>query len=307
MAKAMSDSDSLAQSSGNPSTSDAESNTIPNRLLQSQIQTVLANSTSEILELKKSETLEPGFTPFRGAIDIVGLDNSVRELSIRLWLKVELLLGRRYTGGREAMCKVTAEKIDISTEKSAEKLLQVRQLHLVMSPSMEAYDGSEEERKRRVRDIHLCSPQPTQNVEYILPNHFRWRHEVSKDHDACQTALCFDPEMNHHLGCFAYTTDTTPTSIHIKVTAILSLPPPSVWRKAFIRDRDTEYPCRNFKFEVDVEIRSGQDGEFIFPREGKSASMEHLGKLKFSTSYDGNIYLDINQVRESSWESVRQI
>lgn len=137
------------------------------------------------------------------------------------------------------------------------------------------------------------------SIDCINRNHFLWRYGF-----ALNAAFLSEPlfirsaPFKNHVGDFSYASNKPPQSMRLEITVFYKLPSPSIsnrlWTAIFVRDRMTNYPCRNIRLTLRVDISPTENGLFLFPRQGASGKRLDLGSYKF-VHRDGALYLEISR------------
>lgn len=103
--------------------------------------------------------------PFRCSADIIGLDGSGQELSISLLLNIAMLGSERFNDGhRRSLCRITAERFEAriaSLDQTTQTDLRMQELRITMQPSMDGFQGAEQELERYQRSFDAISQMPT--------------------------------------------------------------------------------------------------------------------------------------------------
>ena len=129
------------------------------------------------------------------------------------------------------------------------------------------------------------------NISCRERNQFYWRYRIQPKADPLpQSPLDRFASFSNHQGRFSYSSESLPKSIRIEIAAVCGIPPVSITSKIaslltpiFIRDKEINYPCRNVRLKLRVDILPSERDIFVFPRAGFTAKNIDLGGYKFFT------------------------
>ena len=136
-------------------------------------------------------------------------------------------------------------------------------------------------------------------IDCVNLNNFLWRYGI-----ASTTDFLHEPLLNraatfiNHTGDFSFASNMLPCSMRIEVTLVCRLPtlslPGRLLSGSFIRYKQANYPCRDIRIKLEVDILPTEMGSFWFPRNGISGKRLDLGSYRFVRE-DGHLCLDISR------------
>lgn len=135
-------------------------------------------------------------------------------------------------------------------------------------------------------------------IDCVSRNHFQWRYGISTETDIFPQSIMntIAPFANHKAD-FSYYSNMIPVSIRIEIAVICRLPDPSLsQRLRLIRHKGKDYPCRDLRLKLQVDILPTATNSFVFPRAGASEKYIRLGTFKF-VNKGGPLCLEIDHDR----------
>jgi hypothetical protein len=132
-------------------------------------------------------------------------------------------------------------------------------------------------------------------VEYINRNQVQWRYGISSDAEILPPLLNRTARFANHHADFSYDLNMIPPSMVIEVTVICSVPPPSLsQRLRFIRYKGKNYPCRDIRLKLRINVLPTAKNLFLFPRLDCKGKYLDLGSYEFMNK-DGHLCLNIDR------------
>lgn len=136
-------------------------------------------------------------------------------------------------------------------------------------------------------------------IDCVSRNQLLWKYGIGSG-----TEFTSEPLLNRsatfrdHTGDFSYLSNKLPCSIRIEITLVCRLPtlslPGRLLNGSFIRHKETNYPCRDIRLNLKVNILPTEVGIFLYPRNGSSGKCLDLGNYQF-VNQNGHLCLDISR------------
>lgn len=163
--------------------------------------------------------------------------------------------------------------------------------------------GSAELNGKKTRGISQAGKslgfnQSNISVECLNDQRYLWRYPISSGEKGLpQPLFARSATFEDHWGDFSCWSDQPPPSFRIEIPIIcrLSTLGSTQYAPRFIRYKAKNFPCRDVRMNLQVDVLPNELGCFDFPRSGYSGGKDlHLGIYRFTNEND-HLCLDIDR------------